>query len=228
MIDLQNISFSYGKRKILKDFTFHFHFGKFYGIFGANGCGKSTLLKLITGELKPAEGSVAPLFRDPMDRAKHIGFMEQQVPAAIPLMVRDIVELGRYPWRKSGEVFSVDPVLDRLNLTGLQKRIYSGLSGGEKQRVMLARALVQQTPVLLLDEPFSSFDMGNQRSFYRVLKELADNGTCVIMVTHDVFLSKDFLDEILFLKNGELHCHGSPENVFHPDVFQQIYPEIFQ
>lgn len=223
MIKLENLSFSYGDTPVLKRFNYEFQPGRFYGVFGANGSGKSTLLKLITGELTPSAGLVEPCYKKEEDRARNIGFMEQQCPEIIPMSVRDVVELGRYPWRRICSDFSIDPVLDQMNLRSLENRIYSTLSGGEKQRVMLARILAQNTPVLLLDEPFSSLDVGNQHQFYRILKTLAENGKCVIMVTHDVFVSAGYLDEAVFLKDGSLYCSGCPDQIFSETLFRAIY-----
>ena len=228
MIELNNICFSYDSKQVLDHFTYRFEPGRFYGIFGANGSGKSTLLKIITGELEAEFGNVVPKHHTLLERAQNLSFMEQQVPESIPLSVREVAALGRYPWRKNGKNFSCDSVLESLELLPLQDRLYSKLSGGEKQRVMLARALVQETPVLLLDEPFSSMDMGNQHRFYRILKQLSSQGKCIIMVTHDVFVSKTYLDEALFLKNGALFCHGAPEEIFSDDLFSTIYPALRQ
>ena len=223
MIELNDLSFSYRKTPILTGVSYRFLPGRFYGIFGANGSGKSTLLKMITGELSPDSGSVQPCFRNAEDRARQIGFMEQQLPGIIPLTVREIVALGFYPWRNSGRAPEIDPILEKLNLTSLRNRPYDQLSGGEKQRIMLARVLAQNTPVLLLDEPFSSLDIGNQHHFYRILQELAEEGKCVIMVTHDVFVSAEYLDEALFLKNGRILSHGAPGEIFSKELFSRIY-----
>ena len=223
MIKLHEISFSYDKTAILNSFSYEFLPGRFYGIFGANGCGKSTLFKLMTGELKPDNGMVSPVYKEVMERAKNIAFMEQQSPEMIPLTVRETVELGRYPGQRSRSTFSFEPILEQLNLLPLAERPYNKLSGGEKQRVMLARVLAQDTPILLLDEPFSSLDFGNQNLFYRILKELAQQGKCVIMITHDIFVSAEYLDEALFLKNGSLFRHGAPEEIFSKELFTEVY-----
>ena len=223
MIELNNLSFSYRKTPVLSDISYQFQPGRFYGIFGANGCGKSTLLKMITGELSPDSGSVQPCFSNAEDRARQISFMEQQFPGIIPLTAREIVELGFYPWRHSGDNPDIEPILEKLNLISLQDRPYDQLSGGEKQRVMLGRVLAQNTPVLLLDEPFSSLDIGNQHHFYRILQDLADGGKCVIMVTHDVFVSAEYLDEALFLKDGKIFSYGTPEEIFSKELFSRIY-----
>ena len=223
MIKLQNVDYSYGTELVLNSFSYEFSAGGFYGIFGSNGCGKSTLLKLITGELKPDSGNVSPVYKTVHERAKNIAFMEQQCPEQIPLSVREVIELGRYPWRKTGGNFSLEPILEQLNLTALQDRFYNKLSGGEKQRVMLARVLAQDTPILLLDEPFSSLDVGRQHHFYSLLKSLAESGKCVIMVSHDVFVSRKYLDTALFLKDGKLYCDGKPGIIFNDDLFNEIY-----
>lgn len=223
MIKLEQISFSYGKTPVLQDFSFSFEPGRFYGIFGKNGCGKSTLMKLITGELTPSDGTVLPRFRSPLERAQMLAFMEQQYPERIPLTVQETVELGTYPWRRKSNAFSVEEILNQLDLLELRHRCYSTLSGGEKQRVMLARILAQQTPILLLDEPFSSFDYGNQHHFYRILKEIARQGKCVVMVTHDVFVSREYLDTALLLKDGVLFQSGSPGDCLTEKNLKEIY-----
>ena len=223
MIELNDVCFSYESKLVLDHFCFRFHPGKFYGIFGANGSGKSTLLKLITGELKCDSGTIFPEYRSTLERAQNLCLMEQLVPESIPLPAGKVAELGRYPWQNTGKEFPVQPVLELLDLMPLRNRLYSKLSGGEKQRVMLARALVQDTPVLLLDEPFSSMDPGNQNYFYRILKGLSSQGKCVIMVTHDVFVSKEYLDEALFLKNGSLFRSGAPAQIFTNELFSEIY-----
>ena len=223
MIKLDGISFSYGNMQVLDQFSYEFSAGRFYGIFGANGSGKSTLLKLITGELVPDSGTVSPVYKNVMDRARNIAFMEQAYPEIIPLTVKETIELGRYPWYRCREDFSLESILEQLNLKALADRPYNKLSGGEKQRVMLARVLAQNTPVLLLDEPFSSLDFGNQHHFYRILKTLAQQGKCVIMITHDVFISADYLDEALFLKEGTLFRHGIPGKIFSKELFSEVY-----
>lgn len=223
MIKLENLSFSYRENSVLQNFSFSFEPGQFYGIFGKNGSGKSTLMKLITGELAPSDGAVSPRFRSPMDRARTIAFMEQQYPERIPLTVQETVELGNYPWRNKSDSFSVEPILKQLDLLELRNRCYSTLSGGEKQRVMLARILAQQTPVLLLDEPFSSFDYGNQHHFYGILKETARQGKCVVMITHDVFVSREYLDTALLLKDGVLFHSGTPADCLTEKNLEEIY-----
>lgn len=225
MIELVDVSFSYPARApVLNRISTHFEAGKFYGIFGPNGCGKSTMLKLITGELKPASGKVTPEWTEPLERARNLAVVEQEVPSRIPLTIREIVTLGRYPWeRLELNLELIGHALKMLHLSDLAGVPYSKLSGGERQRVMLARAVAQETPILLLDEPASSLDIGFQHNFYRILRDLAKKGKCVIMVSHDLFIAPEYLDEILMLKNGRIVQHGTPQKMTETETLRMVF-----
>ena len=231
MIELKNVCFSYSPgNPVLEGISIRFNAGAFYGIFGPNGCGKSTLLKLITGELAPDSGSISPRWNDPLERACRLTMVEQEIPGRIPLTVREVVALGRYPWMRRRKVSSdIEEILNELQLTPLAEKPYSRLSGGERQRTMLARAVAQDTPILLLDEPASSLDIGFQHEFYRLLRRLADRGKCIVMISHDLFIAPHYLDEALLLKDGMLFARGTPAQVIHPGnlrvVFQYCDPE---
>lgn len=231
MIELKNVCFSYSPgNPVLEGISIRFNAGAFYGIFGPNGCGKSTLLKLITGELAPDSGSISPRWNDPLERACRLAMVEQEIPGRIPLTVREVVALGRYPWMRRRKVSSdIEEILNELQLTPLAEKPYSRLSGGERQRTMLARAVAQDTPILLLDEPASSLDIGFQHEFYRLLRRLADRGKCIVMISHDLFIAPHYLDEALLLKDGMLFARGTPAQVIHPGnlrvVFQYCDPE---
>ncbi len=231
MIELKNVCFSYSPgNPVLEGISIRFNAGAFYGIFGPNGCGKSTLLKLITGELVPDSGSISPRWNDPLERACRLAMVEQEIPGRIPLTVREVVALGRYPWMRRRKVSSdIEEILNELQLTPLAEKPYSRLSGGERQRTMLARAVAQDTPILLLDEPASSLDIGFQHEFYRLLRRLADRGKCIVMISHDLFIAPHYLDEALLLKDGMLFARGTPAQVIQPGnlrvVFQYCDPE---
>lgn len=205
MIELKNVSFSYSPgNPVLKGISACFESGVFYGIFGPNGCGKSTLLKLITGELVPDSGSISPRWNDPLERACRLAMVEQEIPRRIPLTVREVVALGCYPWVKRGNMSSdVEVILNELQLAPLAEKPFSHLSGGERQRTMLARSVAQDTPILLLDEPASSLDIGFQHEFYRLLRRFARKGKCIVMISHDLFIAPHYLDEALLLKGGD-------------------------
>lgn len=225
MIELENVTFSYSGHRVLNDVSAGFAPGCFYGIFGPNGCGKSTMLKLITGELNPESGRITPRWRDPLERARRLAVVEQEIPNRIPLTVREIVALGRYPWERGGQSdpHVVDRVLESMRLAELAGSAYGNLSGGERQRVMLARAAAQETPVLLLDEPASSLDIGFQHAFYRMLRGLAEQGKCVVMVSHDLFIAPNYLDEALMLKDGRIFCRGRADEVVSDGNLQAVF-----
>ena len=224
MIELKNIIFSYKDHRVLDDVSATFEPGRFYGIFGPNGCGKSTLLKIITGELTPDSGTVLPFFSGVLERARKIAFVEQDVPVRIPLSVRAVTALGRYPWRRGPEKPEVvERVLGMLRLLPFAEKPYNCLSGGERQRVMLARALAQETPILILDEPASSLDIGFQHSFYKTLRELSDQGKCILMVSHDLFTAPRYLGCALLLNGGKIHGAGAPEQTLSPEHLNRVF-----
>ncbi|MEG1979638.1 MAG: ABC transporter ATP-binding protein [Victivallaceae bacterium] len=213
-IKLSEINFSYGKRQILKSLSANFAPGKLHGICGPNGSGKSTLLKIITGELKPASGEVIPRFTSPESRAKMLTLFEQEIPRSLPLNVREIVRLGRYPWPGiHNDNAIIDEAIARLDLTQLVNQSYNRLSGGERQRVMLARALAQDTEIMILDEPENSLDIQHRIKFYELLKSLTARGKCVIVITHDLFLAPNYLEEILLLAQGEVVGQGKVADI---------------
>lgn len=226
MIECRELSFSYGgPQDAVKNVSLVFEAGKFYGIFGPNGSGKSTLLKLLTGELRASSGTVTPVWRDPLTRAGMIALVEQQIPAALPFTVAEVAALGLYPRRISdaaaGE--TVKSVLEELELFAMRERPFNSLSGGERQRVMLARALVQGTPILCLDEPGSSLDIGFQHTLCRILKKLAGQGRCVIMVSHDLFSAPEYLDSMVLMSKGEVAARGSAGTLRNSPQLRQIF-----
>lgn len=226
MVECRELSFSYNNReKVLKNISFSFEAGNFYGIFGPNGSGKSTLLKLLTGELRGNSGEVTPRWSDPRERALNIALVEQQIPAALPLTVSEVAALGLYPRSRAGkcETGKVEEVLEELELLPFRNRPFNALSGGERQRVMLARALVQSTPILCLDEPGSSLDIGFQHTLCRILKKLSRQGKCVIMVSHDLFSAPDYLDTMLLLEKGELAAWGDAEKLKDSLLLKRVF-----
>ena len=226
MIRCKELFYSYdGKHFAVEKVSCAFKPGRFYGIFGPNGSGKSTLLKLLTGELRPTSGAVSPCWSHILDRAKNIALVEQQIPPSLPLTVAEVAALGSYPWCRSQEACAekVKQVLEELELMPLAKRSFNALSGGERQRVMLARALVQETPILCLDEPGSSLDIGFQHILCRILKKLAGEGKCVIMVSHDLFLAPGYLDAMILMKDGGIVAQETPEKLKDSSCLKKVF-----
>ena len=226
MLECKDVEFSYnGKEKVLDKVTLAFEAGKFYGIYGPNGSGKSTLLKVLTGELKSSAGSVSPNWRTFLERAQHVALVEQQILQSIPLTVAETASLGSYPWERSarpgGE--EVKGVLETLELLPLANRPFDALSGGEKQRVMLARALVQNTPILCLDEPGSSLDIGFQHTLCRILKKLTEQGKSIIMISHDLFAAPSYLDWMILLSKGRVAAAGTPGELKEKRAVREVF-----
>jgi iron complex transport system ATP-binding protein len=211
--------------------------GSMTAIIGANGSGKSTLLRLLVGLLRPASGQVTlDGIRleawDPRARAREIAYLPQVTAMVFPFRVADVVLTGRSPHVSR---FHFDGPRDRerameaLESTGaahLADRNVTTLSGGEKQMVILARALAQEPRLLLLDEPSASLDLKHRAELMRALARLREQkGLSVIMVTHDLQLTGSLFDRILALRCGEIAAQGSPDEVLRSGLLAEIYGE---
>lgn len=218
MMQVKNLSYHYkGGPEVLKDVSFDIEPGKFLAILGNNGVGKSTLLKCFNHILKPDAGQVLLdgenlLARSAREVAKQVAFVSQSVPNA-QMTVHDVVMLGRRPYMKWGftpdDHAIVHEAMHRLDVEDMRGRFLNQLSGGEKQKVMLARALAQEPKVLLLDEPTSALDIQNQYGVLGMVREIChkDNMMAVVVI-HDLNLALRFCDRFLLLKDGQVYRHG--------------------
>lgn len=234
-LKIKNISFSYDSVDALKNISFEAEEGEILGIIGPNGSGKTTLLKCINRVLKPKEGVVMLEDMDlsvlnQREIAQKIGVVPQQSFSQFPFTVFDIVLMGRYPYitRFGGEKKEdFDMVEECLNLCGishLAERLIIEISGGEYQRVIIARALAQNPKVLLLDEPTLHLDINHQIELLELLKSLAKKkNLIIIMVSHDLNLASRFSDKILILKEGKIYRAGLPEEVLTPQIIKEVY-----
>ena len=237
MMQIKNLNYHYkGGPEILKDVSFAMEPGKFLAILGNNGVGKSTLLKCFNHILKPDAGEVLLddenlLAMRPRETAKRVAFVSQSVPST-QMTVHDVVMLGRRPYMKWGftehDHNIVHDAMHRLDVEDMRGRFLSQLSGGEKQKVVLARALAQQPKVLLLDEPTSALDIQNQ---YHVLKMVRDichkDQITAIVVIHDLNLALRFCDRFLLLKDGQVYRYGD-RSVLDSDALRQILSEVLR
>lgn len=232
MINVQELAFSYKHdRPILGGIDFYAPKGKCTAILGNNGAGKSTLIKCLNRILEPQQGlvyvsgkNVYTLGRN--DIAKCMAYVAQR-NRGDRFTVFDAVLLGRKPYIKfepSEEDFRVvEAVIKRMRLEDFALRYLDELSGGELQRVMLARALAQQPDVLLLDEPTSSLDLGNQYEVLATIREIArTEHISVIIVIHDLNLALRYCDRFIFLKNQHVFAHGGVE-IMNPENIKEIY-----
>ena len=232
MMEVKNLSFHYkGCPEVLKNISFRMEPGKFVAILGNNGVGKSTLLKCFDHILKPDSGQVIldgeDLLKLPgREVAKKVAFVSQSVPST-QMTVHDVVMLGRRPYMRWGfteeDHMIVHDAMHRLDVEDMRGRFLAQLSGGEKQKVMLARALAQQPKVLLLDEPTSALDIQNQ---YHVLKTVRDichkDDMIAVIVIHDLDLALRFCDRFLLLKDGEVYRHGD-RSVLDSEALKEVY-----
>ncbi|MDP0494412.1 MAG: ABC transporter ATP-binding protein [Fusobacterium sp. JB021] len=236
-IKIDNLNFSYGDRKILKNIKIEIKRGKLTGILGPNGCGKSTLLKNILGYIgKENQNNIEILGKKSRnykkkEKARVMALVPQKSNLMSPMNVLDFVTIGRLPHLKnSWEGYSkkdrdfVNEVLDKLGLKSFSDRIALSLSGGEFQRVLLARALIQEPKILLLDEPTSALDLNHAMDLMVRVKKLVDNHDITgVVVLHDLNLASIFCDEIILMKNGEIFYKGTPKEVLTRENLKEIY-----
>jgi iron complex transport system ATP-binding protein len=202
-------------------------------LLGPNGVGKSTLLQLLLGTLAPESGDV--LFRDraisKWDRkalAKEIGVVPQGEVEPL-FSVREVVAMGRYPhlgaWQRERpeDIAAIDRAMDRCDVARFADRWLSTLSGGERQRVRLARALAQEPSVLVLDEPTTFLDVRHEMTTFSLLRELCDDGTTVVLATHNLNLAARYADDLAMLQRGHVAECGAPHLVLTVESVEAAY-----
>lgn len=235
MIKFTDVFFSYPHNPVLHNIQLSVDGGEFVGIIGPNGAGKSTLLKLIDRIIRPDSGRIF-LKNKPINEftrkqlARILGYVQQDFSPAYQFSVSDIVLMGRFPHQKG---WSFESKIDREKALGsmeatdcvyLKDRDFTTLSGGEKQRVVLASALAQEPDILLLDEPTTALDLKHQYHFYQILKTLQFKQQMTILsVTHDINLASQFCDRIIILKEGKIEADGPVKEVLRADMIQKIY-----
>ncbi len=208
---------------------------EFVAILGPNASGKSTLLRLLAGVLKPLSGRVLVDGReasqlDPRSRARRIALVQQESALLFPLRVWEYVLQGRYAYGRllrfesKDDCLMVAEALKRVSVEHLTERWMDELSGGEKQRVILARALAQQPALLLLDEPTQHLDIGGKVELLRRLRRLAQqNRHTVVVVTHELNLAAEFADQIVLMHKGKCLSVGSPRDVYQRELLERVF-----
>ncbi len=231
ILSVEDLAFKYPSRSVLQDINFSISKGDFLAILGINGAGKSTLLKCINRILKPHAGAVF-IQKDEAfklrrrELAKRIGYVAQRHESA-RTTVFDAVLLGRKPyiqWEASeNDMEIVYDALKALDITEYALRYLTELSGGEQQKVVIARALAQKPDILLLDEPTSSLDLKNQLEVAKIIKRVVGNKQMAAVVTmHDLNLAVRFADQFLLLKDGAIFAAGGLE-VMTPENIESVY-----
>lgn len=233
-VKLENLSFHYNRKKqILKNVTLTLPSGKFTAILGPNGSGKTTLMKQINRILTPQAGRITMNGVDAAsmttgDLARTVAYVPQMTGGMMAGSVMDTVMLGRKPyikWRPSEEdIEIVSNCLMRFHLETIAQREFNALSGGQKQTVLIARALAQTPRMYLFDEPVSFLDVRNQLEIMTAARELVDrDGKTVIMVLHDLNMALRFADHIVIMKEGNVFAQGAPQEVITEENILAVY-----
>lgn len=235
LIQIRNLTFAYDQDPVLKDLFLDIEEGTLCGIIGPNGVGKSTLLKLISGQLKPSDGRITVCnkevqFGTDKSRARLIATVPQESSAIFGYTVSEIVMMARFIRQKRilfeypDDWRAIQEALQETDVLHLADRPVNQLSGGERQRVYIARALAQETPVLLLDEPASHLDLKYQVIVYDLLKRLQiQKKKTIIMVTHDLNLAGQYCDTVVLIgKDGKL-LSGPVSDILNKETVKMIF-----
>ena len=234
MISIEHLSFSYGETKVLEDVNFSAEQGKLVALIGPNGAGKSTLFKCILKFLKDYEGRVLLDGRDmkEMSRAEIAGRIAYIPQTTIPVFNYDVIDivlmgmtggLRLLESPKQKHVEKADKVLQELGIMHLRNRGFGRVSGGERQLVLLARAIVQDAQILVMDEPTANLDYGNQLRVMERIRDLAKAGYTVIMSTHNPEQALLFADISFVLQNGKVLAAGPSKEVLTEDLMKKLY-----
>lgn len=235
MLAVRNIEFGYaGSERTLSGISLEAHGGEVLGLLGPNGSGKSTLLKLMCGMLKPQAGDVllngAPVHAlRPRALARALSLVPQSATPPEGFTALDVVLMGRHAYiprlgrESSRDVEIARESMERTGVEALSEREARALSGGEWQRVLIARALAQEAGVLLLDEPVANLDIRYQLEILRLLRALAAEGRAVVLVMHDIDLAARFCDRLAVLRKGRLCADGAPADVLTPALLSAVY-----
>lgn len=230
-IDVKDVGISVPKKRIVDNATLHVDEGEFVGLIGPNGSGKSTLLKSIYRVMKPDSGDISIdesslLDMSMKESALALAVVTQHNYYNFDFKVSEVVFMGRTPHKKSMEMDNsedlriVEDALSKVNMLDLKDRSFSSLSGGEQQRIILARALAQQTPCLILDEPTNHLDIKYQLEVLDIVKSLGCTAICAL---HDLNLAAQYCDRIYIMKDGHIVANGTPQEVITESMIQEIY-----
>ncbi len=233
--NLKNVSYNYGNTVALHKLSLTLHPGKFYGIVGPNGCGKTTLLDLLVGSKEPVAGTI--FFKEkPLEMyskrqlAQQVALVPQDFKIGFDYTVEELVLMGRHPYiprfgtPSVDDLNLVDTAMHTIGIEHFGKRLVTELSGGEKQRVVVARALAQNTEVLLFDEATSNLDVRYTLQIFNGVQTLVqDEQRTVVAVIHNLNLAAAYCDELIFMEKGKIHKIGSVAEVLTAETIQDVF-----
>ncbi len=230
-LEVNGISFEYKSKKILDHLSCKINKNEFVSILGPNGVGKTTLLRCLNRILKPVAGEILINNRNLLrlmqnEIAREISYVSQKSETS-RLTAFDAILMGRVPyiqWKIGEKDLKItNSVIEKLNMKPLMLRYIDQMSGGEFQKVCIARALVQEPSIMLLDEPTSSLDLKNQQEILNLIVDIIHfHHISAIMTVHDINIALRYSDKILFLKNGVIHAAVTPEEVT-PEIIEEVY-----
>lgn len=237
MITIKNLTFSYETtgKPVLNDISLSINRGEFFGIIGPNGAGKTTLFKLLLGFLSPSSGIIEILGESlyKMKRkeiARKISAVMQEFYPAYDFSVEEIVRLGRTPYlnmfsdESKEDSIQIKQAIKETELEGFEDKLFNHLSGGEKQRVLIAKCFAQNTPIILLDEFVAHLDIGHvQQLIKRVYKKNMEDGITVIGIFHDINIASLYCNRIAVLNDSQLETVGAPSEVINDRLLETVY-----
>lgn len=234
-LEVEDLKFGYGKKLVLDEVSFNIKKGEFISIIGPNGSGKSTLLKTLNNIYNPWKGKIIIKGRNikelkKKELARVMALVLQDNNIDYEFTVEEIILMGRHPHKgrfekeNKNDYKIIEESLEMTNTTYLRNRIITEISGGEKQRVMIAKALAQRPEIILLDEPTSHLDINHQIEILKLLKDMnKEKGTTIILVIHDINLGIRYSDKVIMLNEGKIIDIGNPEDVITKENIELSY-----
>lgn len=228
LVEIDDLACGYGGRPVLERLALRLDRGQFAGIVGPSGSGKTTVLRAILGQAEVYHGAVR--FPAATGRRPRVGYVPQleTIDWSFPVTVEQVVlmglaaESGPFPWARKADRARMHALLERLGIGACARRHIRDLSGGQQQRVFLARALVQEARVYLMDEPFAAVDAATERAIVDILRELRDRGRTALVVHHDLHTVPEYFDHVILI-NMRVVAHGPTEEVFTRENLQKTY-----
>jgi iron complex transport system ATP-binding protein len=235
MIEVRSVSFRYHEAWVLQEVSFRVEKGEFVGVIGPNGSGKTTLLKLLYRLLSPQRGEIlfelVPMKKmDRRDIAKRIAVVAQETQVLFPFSVLETVLMGRSPYlgrllfESEKDLEIARKAMEWTKILPFSERPIEELSGGERKRVFIARALAQEPEVILLDEPTANLDIQHQIDFLDLILTLnRERGLTIVMASHDMNIASEFCDRLILLQGGKIYKTGTPEQVVTKENIESVY-----
>ena len=235
MIEIKDITLAYKKKIVIENLSLKFEKDEFCALLGPNGAGKSTLLKAIIGYMEPISGEIeidsTSLKKwNHLELAKQIAIIPQDFQLQFDYTVEELVLMGRFPYLGYWQNYTkqdrkvVNNILKQLDLLRIKNEQYSQLSGGERRRVSIARALAQQTEILLMDEAFANLDINHQLEIMQLLSKInSEQNKLIILVSHNINLASEYCHRIVMLKKGKIIADGTPGTIINQKMIKNLY-----